>query len=651
VNLKFQFEKILILILMICICEYFGYTNLASSQRHVIITYDISQSMYYLKSKNDKISFLTAGQFKLLSNEVIDLVFHGNAFKNSYDVIVTNPNNSGPYWRKNDGFSYIEYGGREIVKINYEVGEKSSNKSIISQLKETIAYPRDIPGNSNLLTKSEVNSAFTKAFPELASLQILSEIRAWETFDKMIKSGDKNAEVFWIRVSDEDRDHTTTITGPVYDKEEKNLEIRRQNYIQKYKNCMPIPRYQIKYANRIWVTTFLLKYVDLNKLQISLKDAKKEEKKLKEELGKLRIKSDKDMNLYKIDLEKVKREANNASLQVQELTQKLEIAKKEKDKAIKEAQQTIDAAKNTLKTAVKDLHLNIIGNNRDITSLDIKFFRKRIKEIANIKVKPFVFDKFIFQNGNQSIASDFKISNLNFRIVDRHGKTIKNKDDIRIIPDQLTIGQPFTLSVPYEENLIKNAKFLYAEVSYLFQNDNKTYTKNWNLKVNFAGGNIFGWLFFLFFIFIAVVIVIFIISIHSKKKENIQEEPDSDEYNSNLRDSDTEEHSIFEREDQNDYDQQQIRGDFDIFSSSKTEILFKIKGIGEKNIFVENNATIYLSEQQGRDIDKSFLNIDSSETLKWENGILYHNGNPVKGNTIKVRDNNGRKIKITYKIN
>jgi len=602
------------------------------AKRCVVLTYDISASMYYLSKKGDRIAFLAAGEFERLAKSVADQILYGNAFYTSKDVMITNDDDMGPYWREGDGFHYIEYGETIKPKIGYDGGESLTKENLRQRLMDVIAYPRNIASGSKNLKKSHIRKAFDDAFPDSASLQNLSEVSAWEIFDREIKTGDDNAEVIWIRVSDEDRDHTTIKGGRDYKVDENKLEKDRQTFIRKYKNCIPVPIFQIKYCDRIWVTASLMKFFDVSELETSLEEAQKKADKYRSEADQLREQAEQSQQSSQKQLEEIQNAKDQARIAA-ETARNLELQKQE-------LQQQIEAAKNKINMASKDIYLHVIGNN-DTSSQKVQFARKWIGEHDRDSKKPFICNKLILKNGKNSIASDFQIDAVEFDIRDRHGTSIFHSDEDNIIDKHIEIGKPFTIAIPYMDRIADEGCSIFVNVSYQYLNkniDGSTYKKNWIVKATFPGtGGLFFVMVLLILLIVGIIIVWFIMG--SQEQKNFEEQKDNDEPLWHDDDS-----TMQSYRDDMDYGSTENNSSYD----SSTTITFIVKGKGQKELCVENDETIYLSLPD--DSRAQYIDINSSDTIKWQNGMIMHNGIPITKNKMIIKDNLGRKQVVSWKI-
>jgi len=653
---QFQYLQLKAYAIFAILSILFCLSHTAFAGRHVILTYDISQSMFYLSKKGDKISFLTAGQFERLARTVADHIFFGNAFKPSHEVLVTNSDDKGPYWREGDGFHYVEYGEKSSLKIGYDGGKSITSQNLIKQLLKTIAYPRGIASGSQNLRNAHIYNSFKKAFPDLASLQNLSEISAWEIFDQMVSSGDENAEVIWIRVSDEDRDHTTTRTGPNLVHDADNLEKTRQRFIQTYKNCVPISIFQIKYCDRIWVTAFKMKYFDVKDLEESLDEANKKAEQLEKEAQRLREKAEQNNNLTQKELElreqeaeQAKEQARFAAEQAKKLQTQIQQLELEKQQVMKDAQSKINAAHETLNMASKDLQLNIVGNKKDILTQRIQFGRKWMgQQKDRKKMKPYAFDKFVFHDGDITIASDFQVQSIRFDIRDRNGSTIVNDQQAQIIPSTIEIGKPFAIVLPYTDQLVKKGRSIFIEVSYHFRNKQiggKNYQKSWTIKADFPGGtNPFVWL--ILPLIIMVGVLVFVLNRRSGQDTggfSANNSVDDDNSYSSWHDGDDDNTPSYR--DDNIETSSSLTG-------SQTRIVFTVKGHGHgvKELFVEDDTTIFLRIPEDANSRSPFVDIDCIDILEFKNGMVMHNGVPVPNNQLKLKDSYGRKLQLSWII-
>ena len=626
----FRNKKVITSFIVLCLLTVLLIPN-AFAKRSIVLTYDISASMFYLSKKGDNIAFLTAGEFDRLASSVADQIFYGNAFQNSHDVIVNNDENMGPYWHEGDGFYYIEYGESSNPKIGYDGGQLSTIESLRQRLLDVIAYPRKIPSGSKNLGKSHIKKAFYKAFPDKASLQSLSDISVWEIFDNMIKNGDESAEVIWIKVSDEDRDHTTVKGGPSYVKEENKQEKKIQEYLRTYKNCMPRPIFQIKYCDRVWVTAKIIKYFDVSDLENSLEEAQVAAQNSKIELERLRAQLKQDQNLSAQQLQDIQDEAEKAKEQ----------ARLSEEKARK-LKQDLDQRIEANEIAIRDIHLQLVDNKNDIRNQKIQFARKKIETMDQKSKKPFVFNKFVLQNGKKSIASEFTINSLEFEIRDRNGTSLFHSSNGHVVDETIEIGKPFTIVVPYNDTIAEQGRSVYIDVTYQFLSDasGNLNKKNWTIKATFPGtSSLFLWI-FLLILLISGVIVIFVMKMKSSGHALGYSPHKSNDDDAHLWGNDDDSGVPSYRDDLDD--------DIHSLSDTQTTIIFTVKGMGQKELIVEDDETIYLSLPD--DSRAQYIDINSSGTLQWQNGMILYNGIPATKNKLVVKDNFGRKQVITWKI-
>lgn len=190
----------------------------AFAKRSIVLTYDISQSMFSLR--NEPIFSLSAREFQTLSSLVRYLIFEGDPIQNPTFRQLRNgkfmektfsqsPDWEGRYWREGDDLIYYEYGHSLTLKYDSRSVTGILRDEINRALANLIPYPKHVDSDSRNKNNANIEK-FKAAFPSWISLQQYAELSAYRVFDEMVNIGFQNeAEVIWIQVSDMDMDHST----------------------------------------------------------------------------------------------------------------------------------------------------------------------------------------------------------------------------------------------------------------------------------------------------------------------------------------------------------------------------------------------------------------------------------------------------------
>jgi hypothetical protein len=443
---------------MVVACLLFTATTLtftgtvANAGQTILVTYDISGSMYATKKSQDRF-YLSAGEFRSLAEAVAHLVFYGNPTEHPNfsglrsglffsNIESRSSSTRGPYWTDGSRVLYYEYCQENSRK--YDSAQKHHSKEDIqSALLNAMPYPRNVPTDAQSRSNPATRTAFYQAFPGMASLLEFAELTAYQLFDKMARGSDKQPELIWIRVSDEDID---TTEEP--DFKEMADQIRGQLFAYKkiYDRSKLEELFQFKAGGRIWVRVHRLAFMGPAQNGLS----EKERKKLREEQEKLRR-------------------------QIEEL---------------EERNQGLLADKNKMNA----LDLMLGSRRLEPQSEDCGLKFKRVKVPATDAAKDgkqrfFTTDKLRFIAGPGAADTDFRISKAVVEVQTAGSSPLAAQ---RYVMEQPAMGIPLELRLPDNEALRLKGKNILINVNYTYQQTNKQLTKRWVLDgVTFPGPGFF----------------------------------------------------------------------------------------------------------------------------------------------------------------
>jgi hypothetical protein len=442
----------------------------------IIITYDISGSMFTINNEQTQY-FLSSGEFESLAETIVYLIFDGDPSQNleltglrngaflSNITIITDIANV-PFWKEGDNIELYLY----AEKIDSVFSSKSNPTLTKNELRKKIfaamPFPRGISSESRYRDIPGVRSAFKKAFPGIASLHDIAELQAYKAFDEMVRRGDNEPQVIWIKISDEDMDTTEDILYKNFaDRLREDLITYKERI---YRDCKPKVLYQVKVGDRVWVSAFniiLPKTADLSKIYSSSKAL---EQQLKERQQKL----EQEQAILQEENERLRRELDERSL---------------------------------------CLNLSVAGEviTGNQVSKRVVFERKKVgsssKESGEANKYAFATDTIRFIAGNGTSSSDFRIQEVQLEVCDKNHYPLSQYK--YSIGGNVRIGDPIQIDMPDDDDLRQNGRIGSLTVKYLYKptgSDVISKTKSWQFSdLRFPERGLlarFPWLVFVFII-------------------------------------------------------------------------------------------------------------------------------------------------------
>jgi hypothetical protein len=434
---------------------YLTFTGtVANAGQTILVTYDISGSMYATKKSQDRF-YLSAGEFRSLAEAVAHLVFYGNPTEHPRIFRACAAACFFPMLNRGRPRRVAPIGPTGRVCFTMSIVRKINAENMIppnsiiqsediqSALLNAMPYPRNVPPDAQSRSNPATRTAFYQAFPGMASLLEFAELTAYQLFDEMARGSDEQPELLWIRVSDEDID---TTEEP--DFKEMADQIRGQLFAYKkiYDRSKLEELFQFKAGGRIWVRVHRLAFMGPAQNGLS----EKERKKLREEQEKLRR-------------------------QIEELEERNEELLADKNK-------------------MNALDLMLGSRRLEPQSADCGLKFKRVKVPASDAAKGgkqrfFTTDKLRFIAGPGAADTDFRISKAVVEVQTAGSSPLAAQ---RYVLEQPAMGVPLELRLPDNEALRLKGKNILINVNYTYQQTNKQLTKRWVLDgVTFPGPGFF----------------------------------------------------------------------------------------------------------------------------------------------------------------
>lgn len=587
----------------------------AWAENNIVITYDVSGSMY-AKNRGQEQYYLSAGEFREISRIVQYLVFSGDPYENNEfrqiregrfltEPVYLSDDYRGGFWKDLDDIIYIEYASSASTLFDSRYQGKFSQQQLTAKLDALLPYPKNI-GVSQQTNTPDNRREFSAVFPGASSLQQYAEFNAFKIFDELVEGvGKANSKVIWIKISDEDMDHTGDSD---YKKISNDLEKEIFNIKKKYPDCKAFNVYKTKFADQIWLNVYVLSKIETTDYENILKEW---ENKLKNAEAK-----------WKSDEKALKD-------RLASLEQMLENERNSKANAIF---LTIDGEK-------------VVNQKFDNT---LAFKRQQDKTADGVNAgSVYSYTGIRITHGKDLSDANFRIQTMSFCVME-DGKKIKEME-ILPIPG---FNCPINLAIPADDAIIGktysglfriNHEYVSNEGQPIISSD-----KSWELaKVSFPGPSALGRVFGSFWWVIAVVMAVFIAvwlfrggprgdapgrdNIHLPVPENV----DTEEYPERLIQSgDSGVQIASTGENSRDDGASQIR-----LSSSAGEDFY----IDRDSSKVSLSYLKRMPNQRVWDLECT------SHSVHMENGRLFLDGNEIKDNEATLVNDHGETVTIRIK--
>ena len=627
-------------ILFVCVIFLlFFFCTPAHAKRSVVLTYDISQSMYSLK--NEAIFSLSAKEFQKLSSLVRYLIFEGDPSHNPNfsqlrngrfieKTFSQNCNWEGRFWREGDDLIYYEYAHNLKLKYDSRSVTGISGDEISRALVDLIPYPRGVDPDSRKKTNENVKK-FEAAFPGWISLQQYAELSAYKIFDEMVNIGFQNeAEVVWIQVSDMDMDHSTR---PEYKKKsndlEKELTVLKNN---KYKDCMDHVVYKAKVADRIWITVTVITYLnleDLTRKQIET------QKKLDDAMEK--IKAQKDTLAQK----------EKRLMQTENELKQTEDELKQTEDELKQTEDELKRIREQNSAGLTALSIEIAKNRYEGSTIgaDIRFERKKIEKNAPAN-RVFQYTPVQICPVENQADNNFRLNRVMFELREPQsmGFGLIKTVDITPVP---RINTPFSITIAMDEGLMGKSFSGSFQVAYDHFIANKSNAiglkKTWNVEKIYIPSpkstERFWWLipvvlFGLILVFVAKQVFEAKQPRNSGRREE-SERPSVDEDKEDGYDRPWDEEDEFE-----------FTGDSET-GREASDLRVTLRCEGATDLTLEDgDRAVVLSGEDRLPYQQAWELACRDQEIEWSNGQLYVNGSEVTEDQISVENEHGEQITI-----
>ncbi|NWH05911.1 hypothetical protein [Desulfobacter latus] len=622
----------------------------AFAKRSIILTYDVSQSMFSLRE--EKVFSLSAKEFQDLSFIVRYLIFQGDPIQNPtfrqirndrfLEKTFSNQNWEGGYWRPGDDLLYYEYDHSLRLKYDSSPVVGISGNEIDKELARLIPYPKNVDLNTRQKTTAN-KKQFIKAFPGVISLQQYAELSAYMIFDKMVNIGLKDeTEVVLIQVSDMDMDHSTKAEFKKKSNElEKQLTELKDN---KYKDCRNHAVYKMKVADRIWISVTVITYLNLDEvtqrqiqtqkeLKVARASIKKKDEELKEKNEKLKAKD-----------EELKEKNEKLKAKDEELKEKNEALKK-KEGAFPQKKQELNDTKEETEIHKSALELKIGKNKYTVNTIGtrIKFKRKKIKEDGARKLIYQLSPVQLSPTGNQP-DSLFKIENAVFELrkPQHQGLELIKNDVITPVP---LINNPFSLIIPIDENVTGKKLSGYLQVDYKYlgisDSNKSSFQKRWLVEeIYFPGPGLLERLPLLIPIIIVLCgLMVFLLFRSRRTVSERQQAVHGTQEHTEIDEDAYERPWISVEEMDEDFNEESDIG------SAGVKVTLQCHGAGDLTL-EDGSRTVVLSDDDRMPDQQAWDLSCSNQRIELVNGQLRLNDVEVKGSRIALENDYGDEIVI-----
>lgn len=618
----------------------------ALAKRTVVITYDVSGSM--IGPKNPQIGTRkTAEELEATARAVLELVFQGEPFNDpdfrkymnhcTFTERFRSEADSvwSPFWRPGDDLVYIAYGDKIWEKFQVTHTENYRPSDLFWKLLGKVPYPRGVSGKPS--TNRGTWGAFSKAFPDEESLQKLAEVEALKILDRMVESGDQNAQVIWVSVSDEDTDTTEFTTVKA---EHQRLSQNLARLKDRYREMQDFFAFQVLAANFIWIRARVLSLVDTGyseeemarlKEQQEISRRKKEEAEREAEAARRAT----------IEAERQRKEAEEKQKEALLAAFKAQKAAEEAEERARQAQDKLDRATH-IKDQASRLFINVDGQEFSDDKVNCPVMLERIPSDSTNRHFELRLPNVHFSTGSDISDGDFEILKLALHIKDGQANRIGSFQ-----LDPTPVGEALKISLPDDPGIRHQAERASLTVEYHYRDqadtDHRPFTKTWHFNHFTAPSP--GWLAENLWVPLLVLVMIllgmiFLISKSFKGRETSPAPPSPAGTKSR-----SPRKPVYGG-------RPETKKKVQTASQGKKVILSVTKGGRFPPLELDGNHPIEVSLAGGNRRStrgNQIWDIDAPRnTLTWDGQNLSFNGVTITGKVFEVVDRQGKKLKIKH---